>query len=554
LLFITDKKAQAVGSLAEGEYEALVAAFARDGAMPGERGRGAAVVRKYQQGRRWFGCDCLGAGEGTPIVVPVAEAHIRRDPKHPDHADGCPFELDTHDRLLRARALREQEPAHGFKLARAIAQPGAASDLKGIHALDDAAAKRDDASRAAGRGPSKAYYRSRLSQVLFKLLSDARVHHVGAGPRGLDAQRQALRQAAQGISLGGDLRLSEVLDTDPAAMGELVRRIAARRSWPKGRRPHGVLAFVAEGIEGDTLVLAGGERIAVSGAISAFGPGRGARRRGPFVAAVLIASPDGQQPLAPLEVYAHPCWSATDMLPMDSSHERRCLDILVRFQNWMTEEGCQVALTKPLHDRSGYYLGQEAGDAVVKPDFEGTIHAAGGGFLRSFAVEVMGYDHPEYRAVKARVRAAITGKRVHYLEHLAHDPASLEEHDRTFRSSLAHLGERAISKARDMPARLTPPIVSPLSLAAARAIPNRPDQPLAVPRAFTQATSSSAPGSRLAPAPVQPGPARTADVHPPIRLVPPAVAVVLDPEQVAGPPSRRSWLGQRLLNRLRLRR
>jgi hypothetical protein len=435
-----------------------------------------------------------------------------------------------------------------------MAQPGAASDPKGVHALDDAAAQRDDAGRVAGRGPSKAYYRSRLSQALFKLLSDACVHQVGAGPRDLDAQRQALRQAAQGISLGGDLRLSEVLETDPAAMGDLARRIAARRTWPKGRRPHGVSTFVAESIEGDTLVAVGGERIVVRGTISVFGPGRGARRRGPFIVAVLVASPDGHQPLAPLEAYAHPCWSPTDLLPLDSSHERRCLDILVRFQDWMATRGCQVALTKPLHDRSGYYLGQEAGDAVVKPDFEGTIHAAGGGFLRSFAVEVMGYDRPEYRAAKARVKAAITGKRVHFLEHLAHDPAVMEEHDRAFRSSLAQLGERAVSKARDMPARPMPPTLPTLSPAAARAIPNHLDQPLAVPRASTRAISSPAPGSCLAPTPVQPGPAQTADTLPPVRLVPPAAAVVLDPGQAAGPGPRRSWLGQRLLHRLRLRR
>ncbi len=73
-----------------------------------------------------------------------------------------------------------------------------------------------------------------------------------------------------------------MLETNPAAMGELVRRIAARRSWPKGRRPHGVLALVAESIEGDTLVLAGGGRIGISVAISVFGPGRRARRRGPL--------------------------------------------------------------------------------------------------------------------------------------------------------------------------------------------------------------------------------------------------------------------------------
>lgn len=501
MLFVTDKKAQAVGRLAAGEYEALVAAFAQAGAMPAERGRGATVVRMYQQQRRWFGCDCLGAGEGTPILVPVAEAHIRRDPTHPDHADGCPFELDAHDRLLRTRALREQEPAHGFKLAHAIAQPDAASDSKDVHALNDAAAHRDNAGRAAGRGPSKAYYRSRLSQARFKLLSDARVHQVGAGPRGLDAQRQALRQAARGISLGGDLRLSEVLGTDPAAMGELVRRIAARRNWPKGRRPHGVLAFVAEAIEGDTLVLARGGRIGISGAISVFGPGRGARRRGPFIATVLVASPDGQQPLAPLEAYAHPCWSATDLLPVDSLHERRCLDILVRFQGWMAAEGCQVAITKPLHDRSSYYLGRDAGDAVIKPDFEGAIHAANGSFLRSFAVEVMGYDRPEYCAVKARVKAAITGKRVFYLEHLAHDPARVEEHDRAFRSSLTQLGRRAISKARDVPALPAAPIRPTPLLSAAPAppaMPNRPDQSQAVLRAFMQTASVLASAGRPA--------------------------------------------------------
>jgi anti-sigma factor RsiW len=153
-----------------------------------------------------------------------------------------------------------------------------------------------------------------------------------------------------------------------------------------------------------------------------------------------------------------------------------------------------------------------------------------------------------------RVKAAITGKRTHFLEHLAHDPARLEEHDRAFRSSLAQLGERAVSKARDVPARPMPPTLPTLSPAAVRAIPNRPDQPLAVQRAFAQATGSPASGSRLAPTAVQPGPAQTADALPAIRLVPPAAAVVLDPGQVAGPPSRRSGLAQRLLRHLRLRR
>jgi len=144
---------------------------------------------------------------------------------------------------------------------------------------------------------------------------------------------------------------------------------------------------------------------------------------------------------------------------------------------------------------------------VVKPDFEGAIHAANVSFLRSFAVEVMGYDHPEYRAVKARVKAAITGKRVHFLEHLAHDPARMEEHDRVFRSSLTQLGKRAISKARYVPALPAAPIRPTPLPSATPALPSHPDQPLAVPRALTQTARSPAPGSRLTFTPAQPGPA-----------------------------------------------
>ena len=118
-----------------------------------------------------------------------------------------------------------------------------------------------------------------------------------------------------------------------------------------------------------------------------FGPGKGRVRTGPFVVAVLVASPDGRAPLAPLKAYAHPCWSASDMLPLDSANERRSLDILVRFREWMGRQGYTVEITKPLHDRSNYYLGSEEPDQVVKPDFEGKVFAPDGRFVRSLVVE-----------------------------------------------------------------------------------------------------------------------------------------------------------------------
>jgi len=154
-----------------------------------------------------------------------------------------------------------------------------------------------------------------------------------------------------------------------------------------------VLVFVAARIEGDVIVAASGARLAVEGPVAVFGPGRGNTRTGPFIMAVLVASLDGCAPPVPMKAFAQPCWSAEDILPLDSARERETLDILVRFRAWMADQGYAVGITKPLYDRAKYYCGDKDPDQVVKPDFEGTVHAiAGHRFLRTFVVETLGFD------------------------------------------------------------------------------------------------------------------------------------------------------------------
>jgi len=155
-----------------------------------------------------------------------------------------------------------------------------------------------------------------------------------------------MQEAAQRISLGGDLRLSAVLELDPSRIDDLVGHIRLWACWLKGRHPHGVLVFIAERIEGDTVVSVSGTRLTIEEPISVFGPGKGRVWHGPSAVAVLVASPDGLAPLVPIEAYAHPCWSATDLLPVDSTHERRCADILVSFQSWMAGKGLTVEITQ----------------------------------------------------------------------------------------------------------------------------------------------------------------------------------------------------------------
>ena len=172
-----------------------------------------------------------------------------------------------------------------------------------------------------------------------------------------------------------------------------------------------------------------------------FGPGRGSTRNGPFIVAVLVASPDGRTPPVPMKAFAQPCWSAEDVLPLDSARERDTLDILIRFRAWMAEEGYAVGITKPLYDRAEYYFGDKEPDQVVKPDFEGTVHAAEGQrFLRTFVAETMGFDTDNYRANKARLKQILTGKPGYYLEHVAHGGAAQAGNDVRFHKDLLAFG------------------------------------------------------------------------------------------------------------------
>ncbi len=486
MLSVIDKKGRVLGPLGAEDGHAMLAAFAQSGATAEARERGADVVRATQQRDCWFRCDCLGT-EPAPVLVPVTETHIRRSPHHPDHAEGCPFEMTAAERESYAASLREPGAGDSFQLARAIGQPGRALVRDaGAGESEDNAGEGEDGHGAVRGVHTAGRERTRLSQLLFKLLSDTRLHQVGRGPRGHAEQQAALYKAACGISLGGDLMLSGVLYTDAGQLGDLVGRVRLRARWPEGRRPHGVLVFIAERIEDDVVVAASGTRLTVEGPVAVFGPGKGRVRNGPFVVAVLVASLDGRAPLAPLRAYAHPCWAASDMLPVDSANERRSLDILVRFRDWMGTQGYAVEITKPLHDRSQYFLGGEKPDQVVKPDFEGKVFAPDGRFVRSLVVETLGFRHAVYRARKQRLKEILTRKPGHYLEHLAHDGIDPAEGDHRFRRDLLTFGKGVVDAASRRPAPGATPAVVPLPPALLPA-PLRP--PILAPAALRPAVS-----------------------------------------------------------------
>jgi len=378
-----------LGRLSPDGNNIMLVAFTRDGPAAAARTSGADVVRRYQQRLCRFRCECQDTVEPMPVLVPGSRrssAAIRTTPTTPMPAQ---FEMDPVEREENAKLAREQEPRCGFQLARAVANPDAVpvrddGDGKDTVVLDGKTVQR------AAQGVGKAHERTRLLQLLCKLLFDAQLQDVGAGSRWHGDQVQAMCNAASGISLGGALRLTDVLDINPELLDDVAGLIKRRTHWPAARRPHGVLVLIAKRIEGNVLFATSGARFTDEGPIGVFGPGQGRVRHGPFVVAVLVASPVGRAPLVALEAYAHSCWSATDPLALDSPHERRSLDILVRFAGWMAKQGYRIGITKPFYDRSQYYLGREDTDVVVKSDTEGTVFNAKGRFIRTFVVETVG--------------------------------------------------------------------------------------------------------------------------------------------------------------------
>ena len=114
----------------------------------------------------------------------------------------------------------------------------------------------------------------------------------------------------------------------------------------------------------------------------------------------------------------------------------------MRFRAWMAGQRYAIGITKPLFDRARYYFGDKEPDQVVKPDFEGTVHAmAGQRFLRSFVIETMGIDTDEYRANKVRLRQILTRKPGFYLEHVAYGGAEQAGRDARFRKDLFAFGQ-----------------------------------------------------------------------------------------------------------------
>ena len=426
-------------SLTLEEDRLLRAAFGRYGGETAARVAAAAVVAYHQQQGpgRWFVCDCRPDAPCPPVLVPVAQTHIRRhqDAHWPAHAEACDFFRDPAE---QRDLLQTYTPA-------ALERP-----LRLARAFDTAPVALEQTLRPISHGTS----RPGLARLLVRLVTVAGFQHIPADwrPPLLVDQVKALWQAARRIELDPGVFLPAFLCTSPGRLPELVERIAAAPATRFVRnRPHGILIARLAAVGPGMIEPVAGAPIPVRGRVAVFGdrakgvPETKTKRsaRAPYLAACLVGRAAADSPVEVLSAYAHPCAGAQHLMLVDSDLERRTFQQLRGLQSWLLHKrGIRVVVDKPLLDLGPSPTEGDTGSSrpPCLPDFVLRARPVPGDGSAVVIVETMGYADADYRERKLRTHRAMLEAlpRAPIVTHDFCEPAGEPQHrrDERFRCEL----------------------------------------------------------------------------------------------------------------------
>ena len=282
----------------------------------------------------------------------------------------------------------------------------------------------------------------RLAPVLFGLLARARFDVVGpdevrsrpgrrAGAADPKAHYRRLR-ALDRDPVGDRLTSGDLLCTWFPALGAHLQRLDRLRTrFPTGMRPQGLFWGVVDdlAVDHDTTKVTytygpRNDRRHVAGELPVAVRIPGRSPTGPFwlLAALGVPGDDPSAPFRALDAYAHPVYSRSLLLPVDSDSERITATVLLdQLAWWQHRCGLHVQLHKPW---ATFTLPD--GDAAPPPDF--LLTSPGHVTL---AVETMGApDDPDY---------VVRKQRSHDLMRRIPGVADIVEHDPTLIGNVTQL-------------------------------------------------------------------------------------------------------------------
>lgn len=331
--------------LTPAEDGVMRAAFGRYGGAAEARAAAAGIVRRLETSGPgyWFHCDCRPDAERPPVLVPVAETHIRRHEAAawPSHAVTCDFFREPPEQAELTRSFARLA-RRGLCLVRPWA--GATCDV-----LDEVRV----ASPHTGR--------PQLARALVRLMTAAGLQQTGSAafrPPTVPEQVRRLWGVAGGLELDRDVPVADYFCASLAGIPELVRKIA----WaPPDRFPHtrahGLLVLRLSAVRSGELVPLAGPLLPVVGRIAVPGEEPIADltedapppARAPYLAICLLARPAPREPVRVMSAYVHPCASHDRLMLVDSDLERQTLAQLLSLRAWLgRKRDVVVTLDKPL--------------------------------------------------------------------------------------------------------------------------------------------------------------------------------------------------------------
>ncbi len=401
LCLVTKIKMRVVRELTEKEAEAVL-----DPLRESSTGELAlAVLREGRENDLWLRCDCRIDIDDYPLVAPCRMPEgagyswrVLQGENRPQHSAGCVFYRESREeRAERNWRRAARVPPEGYFAALQARKDGNAAELDtsgdGTALTDPLQALGEDGDREPGRRRMPA-----LPGLLCRLLETADLTRVRAyePAPGIGGWTEAMSAAAQTIEVAPGHRLDGLLF--PWRTGWDRRRVHAQireAAWnfPEGHVPQGFVCFPVRHVGEKSLPATSRyEELEVVWRIRR--PTIGGRAvSGPYLFFGVVALTTRPRGYECVRGWAQPIVSVHLPVPVDSDFERQAFGTLETTLWILGKEfpDAEFTMEKPVFE-----MDTEHGPCL--PDF--LIKARRKGEVRTWVVEVMGFERPDYLAGK----------------------------------------------------------------------------------------------------------------------------------------------------------
>ncbi len=363
-----------------------------------------AVLREGRENDLWLRCDCRIDIDDDPLLAPCrmpmgAGYSWRRlqGENRPQHREGCEFYRESREERAQGNWLRAaRTPPEGYFAALCARKGGESAELDTDEdgtALTDPLHAPEDGDREPGKRQMPA-----VRGLLCRLLETAGLTRVRANepPPGIVGWTEGMSAAAKTIEVAPGHPLDGLLF--PWRTGWDRERVHARvreAAWdfPQGHVPQGFVCFPVLKVEEKSLPATSkyGELEVVSPIRRPTIGGRAVS--GPYLFFGVVALITRRRGYECVRGWAQPIVSVHRPVPVDSDYERRAFATLTTTLSILDREFPDAGFTmeKPVFD-----IDTEQGPC--RPDF--LIRARREGEVRTWVVEVMGFERPDYLAGK----------------------------------------------------------------------------------------------------------------------------------------------------------